>query len=105
MHAKSCSKRIGTALGVFLISVQSALCQTKDASTMLSTAGTNLKNILNPLVTDISYILGLIGIVMVAPTLIKFLKGDPASSDAFVKLGAGFIIGFILLQIFKIVAF
>lgn len=105
MQARSCSKRIGMAHGVFLISVQNALCQTKDASTMLSTAGTNLKNILNPLVTDVSYILGLIGIVMVAPTLIKFLKGDPASSDAFVKLGSGFLMGFVVLQVIKAVAF
>jgi hypothetical protein len=53
---------------------------------------------------DIILILvGLAGVVMVVPNLIKHAKSDPSASDAFIKLGTGLIIAFVVIQFCRLV--
>ena len=79
--------------------------QVKDVSTMLSSSGTALTSIADPLLNVLSIIVGMIGAVMVIPTVAKYIKGEPTSADAFVKLGGGLIVAFVILQIIRLIAF
>ena len=80
------------------------LAQSRDPSSILTTANSSIKAIGSPLVNTVSIILGLIGIVMLVPTFVKYLRNEPTSSDAFIKHGGGYLIAVILLQVFRLVA-
>mgnify|MGYP006896632750 CR=1 FL=1 len=53
---------------------------------------------------DIILILvGLAGVVMVLPNLIKQSKGDPSASDSFIRLGTSLIAAFVIIQFCRLV--
>ena len=81
----------------------SAGAQVKDVSTMLSSWWSTLKTIGDPVVNIVSIVLGLIGFVKLLPIFAKFLKGEPTSADAFLNLGGGFVIAFLIMQLIRLV--
>ena len=81
----------------------SASAQVKDVSTMLSSWWSTLKTIVDPVVNIVSIVLGLIGFVKLLPIFAKFLKGEPTSADAFLNHGGGFVIGFVIMQLIRLV--
>lgn len=74
----------------------------KDVTSMLSTTQSTLTTIITPVVNIFSIILGLIGIVMLAPDMAKFMKGEGTSADSLLKHGGGLLIAVILLQIIRV---
>lgn len=85
----------------FLIASVSSFAQ-QDATAMLSTTQSTLKTIVTPVVNIFSIILGLIGVVMLAPDMAKFMKGEGTSADSLLKHGGGLLIAVILLQIIRV---
>lgn len=92
-------KLLASGASVFL--TLSAYAQ-KDVSAMLSTTQSTLKTIVSPVVNIFSIILGLIGVVMLAPDMAKFMKGEGTSADSLLKHGGGLLIAVILLQIIRV---
>ncbi|MBQ0086725.1 MAG: hypothetical protein KBS72_03455 [Bacteroidales bacterium] len=88
-----------TCASVFL--TLSAYAQ-KDVTSMLSTTQSTLKTIVTPIINIFSIILGLIGVVMLAPDMAKFMKGEGTSADSLLKHGGGLLIAVILLQIIRV---
>ena len=79
------------------------MAQTQDAASMLTTASSTLKTTALPLLNLISVIVGMVGIVMLVPTFVKYAKGEPTSADAFLKHGGGLVIVFVLFQIIRLI--
>ncbi len=76
--------------------------QVKDASIFLQSWKTLLKSISENVVDIALLLVGLAGMVMAIPNAIKHFKGDPTSSDAFLKLGGGLVLGVIIIQLCRI---
>lgn len=95
-------RRIEAAAVLFAASQPLAICQVKDVSSALSSVGSMLKNLFSPLANVVGYIIGLVGLVMSVIAMIKYSKGDQASGDAFVKLGGGILMAFIVIQALKL---
>ena len=76
--------------------------QVKDASIFLQSWKTLLKSISENIVDICLILVGLVGMVMAIPNAIKHFKGDPTSSDAFLKLGGGLVLGVIIIQLCRI---
>lgn len=74
-----------------------------DARTILEGAATQVTGLASTIINLVSIIGALVGVVMLAPNLLKYLKGDPSANDALIKVGAGLMIFVILLQIIKVV--
>lgn len=100
MNASFLRKIAGTASFLFL-SCAAAFAQ-KDVTSMLSTTQSTLKTIVTPVINIFSIILGLIGVVMLAPDMAKFMKGEGTSADSLLKHGGGLLIAVILLQIIRV---
>lgn len=73
----------------------------KSAEQVLSTTQSQLKTIGTSLLNVISMVAGIVGLVMLIPNGYKYLKGDPSSNDALMKVGAGLLLIVILMQIIK----
>ena len=78
-----------------------ASAQAKDAKTILDGAATQLNQLAGTIINLVSIIGALAGVAMLAPNLLKYLKGDPSSNDALIKVGAGIIIFVIILQVIR----
>ncbi len=78
-----------------------ASAQAKDAKTILDGATTQLNQMAGTVINLISVIGALAAVAMLAPNLLKYLKGDPSSNDALIKVGAGIIIFVIILQVIR----
>jgi len=94
-------RKIAVSGSFILVAAASAFAQ-KDVSSMLSTTQSTLKTIVSPVVNIFSIILGLIGVVMLAPDMAKFMKGEGTSADSLLKHGGGLLIAVILLQIIRV---
>lgn len=94
-------RKIAVSGSFILVATASAFAQ-KDVSSMLSTTQSTLKTIVSPVVNIFSIILGLIGVVMLAPDMAKFMKGEGTSADSLLKHGGGLLIAVILLQIIRV---
>lgn len=79
-----------------------AQAQTRDVNSFV----TSIKSLIRGLsdnIVDIALILvGFIGAIMVIPNLIKHSKHDPNASDAFIKLGTGLIVAFVIIQVCRL---
>ena len=73
-----------------------------NATTFLNTTKSQLTSISTVLINVVSVGIGIGGVIMLVPNVIKYSKGDPSSSDAMMKLGAGLVIAAILLQVIKV---
>ena len=73
----------------------------KSADQILQGATTELTNIASSVINLVSVVGALAGVAMLAPNLLKYLKGDPSSNDALIKVGAGIIIFVIILQVIR----
>ena len=102
-HLKPYERRSLAASAVLSLTSGMVLAQTQDASSMLTTAGTTLKTSAGPLLNLVSIIIGMVGVVMLVPTFIKYAKGEPTSADAFLKHGGGLVIVFVLLQLIRLI--
>lgn len=78
-----------------------ASAQAKDAKTILDGATTQLNQMAGTVINLISVVGALAAVAMLAPNLLKYLKGDPSSNDALIKVGAGIIIFVIILQVIR----
>lgn len=78
-----------------------AFAQAKDAKTILDGATTQLNQMAGTVINLISVVGALAAVAMLAPNLLKYLKGDPSSNDALIKVGAGIIIFVIILQVIR----
>lgn len=81
----------------------SARAQSKDINSILSQAKNLLRGASDSFVDIILILVGIAGVVMVLPNLIKHAKSDPSASDAFIKLGTGLIIAFVVIQFCRLV--
>jgi len=93
--------KLAVSAASIMLFAQNAFAQ-KDVSSMLSTTQSTLKTIVTPVVNIFSIILGLIGVVMLAPDMAKFMKGEGTSADALLKHGGGLLIAVIILQIIRV---
>lgn len=93
------SRRAAVVVATMLVPVM-AFAQ-KDAKTILEGATTQLNQIAGTIINLITVVGALAGIAMLAPNLLKYLKGDPSSNDALIKVGAGIIIFVIILQVIR----
>ncbi len=83
----------------FLSSAADASAQMQDVSVFLSSWKSLLKSITDNVVDIILIILGLVGVVMAIPNLIKHIKGSPDASDSFLKLGSGLVLAVVIIQL------
>jgi hypothetical protein len=86
-----------------LVTSLSANAQSKDINSILLQGKTLLKGASESFVDIILILVGLSGVVMVVPNLIKHAKSDPSASDAFIKLGTGLILAFLVIQFCRLV--
>lgn len=86
-----------------LVTSLSANAQSKDINSILLQGKTLLRGASESFVDIILIIVGLSGVVMVVPNLIKHAKSDPSASDAFIKLGTGLILAFLVIQFCRLV--
>lgn len=91
----------GAVMG-FLMMVPMVAVAADDASTILSTTHTTLLGLATQIVNVVSIVMGLVGVVMLGINLAKYLKGDPSSNDALMKVGGGLLIAVVILQIIKV---
>lgn len=89
-------------LVVAMMAPVAAVAQTQDAQTILQNASTTISNLAGTIVNLVSIIGALVGVVMLAPNLLKYLKGDPSANDALIKVGAGLMIFVVILQIIRV---
>ena len=88
---------------MFAPAVSFAQSANTDARTILEGAATQVTNLAGTIINLVSIIGALVGVVMLAPNLLKYLKGDPSANDALIKVGAGLMIFVVLLQIIRVV--
>ena len=86
-----------------LVTSLSANAQSKDINSILLQGKTLLRGASESFVDIILILVGLSGGVMVVPNLIKHAKSDPSASDAFIKLGTGLILAFLVIQFCRLV--
>ena len=90
-----------TFVGMFCTVCTEAMAQSADVDTMVSDV-TDTTRRLGKLVLDLlSYILLIVGGILVVTQSIKFARDDPQKSDVYMKLGIGLIAGFGLLKLIK----
>lgn len=95
--------KAGTASILTLAASVSANAQSKDINSILTQGKTLLRGASDTFVDIILILVGLAGVVMVVPNLIKHAKSDPSASDAFIKLGTGLILAFVVIQFCRLV--
>ena len=93
----------GSAAILSLASSLSANAQSKDINSILTQGKTLIRGASDTFVDIILILVGLAGVVMVVPNLIKHAKSDPSASDAFIKLGTGLILAFLVIQFCRLV--
>ena len=93
----------GSAAILSLATSLSAKSQSKDINSILSQGKTLIRGASDSFVDIILILVGLAGVVMVVPNLIKHAKSDPSASDAFIKLGTGLILAFLVIQFCRLV--
>ena len=93
----------GSAAIFSLATSLSAKAQSKDINSILSQGKTLIRGASDSFVDIILILVGLAGVVMVVPNLIKHAKSDPSASDAFIKLGTGLILAFLVIQFCRLV--
>lgn len=100
------SRLIVTAGSTAILSLATSLsakAQSKDINSILSQGKTLIRGASDSFVDIILILVGLAGVVMVVPNLIKHAKSDPSASDAFIKLGTGLILAFLVIQFCRLV--
>lgn len=95
--------RAGSAAILTLAASLSASAQSKDINSILTQGKTLIRGASDTFVDIILILVGLAGVVMVVPNLIKHAKSDPSASDAFIKLGTGLILAFLVIQFCRLV--
>ena len=93
----------GSSAILSLAASLSANAQSKDINSILTQGKTLIRGASDTFVDIILILVGLAGVVMVVPTLIKHAKSDPSASDAFIKLGTGLILAFLVIQFCRLV--
>lgn len=93
----------GSAVILSLAASLSANAQSKDINSILTQGKTLIRGASDTFVDIILILVGLAGVVMVVPNLIKHAKSDPSASDAFIKLGTGLILAFLVIQFCRLV--
>jgi hypothetical protein len=102
-HIKPLVRRSAAASALLTLSAGMALAQNQDASSMLTQASSTIKTAASPLLNLVSIIIGMVGVIMLVPTFVKYAKGEPTSADAFLKHGGGLVIAFVLLQLIRLI--
>lgn len=74
----------------------------RDAKGVLDNTYDEISKLTDSIINIVSIVGALVGVIMLAPNLLKYLKGDPSSNDALMKVGAGIIIFVILLQVIRV---
>ena len=100
------SRLIITASSSAILSLAASLsanAQSKDINSILTQGKTLIRGASDTFVDIILILVGLAGVVMVVPNLIKHAKSDPSASDAFIKLGTGLILAFLVIQFCRLV--
>ena len=93
----------GSSAILSLAASLSASAQSKDINSILTQGKTLIRGASDTFVDIILILVGLAGVVMVVPNLIKHAKSDPSASDAFIKLGTGLILAFLVIQFCRLV--
>lgn len=74
------------------------MAQTQDINTFTLQIKSLLKDASGNLTDIISISVGMTGIIMVLPTIVKHMRGDAQSSDAFMRSGTGLFMAFIVIE-------
>ena len=93
----------GSSAILSLAASVTAGAQSKDINSILTQGKTLIRGASDTFVDIILILVGLAGVVMVVPNLIKHAKSDPSASDAFIKLGTGLILAFLVIQFCRLV--
>ena len=80
----------------------SVFASAPDATTILNTTSSQLNSMAGLIINVVSIVMGLVGAVMLGVNLAKYLKGDPSSTDALMKVGGGLLIAVVLLQVIRV---
>lgn len=96
---------IGAFITAFAFNIIATVCshaQARDINSFMS-GGKNLLKQVEEHAVDIALgLVGLVGLIMVVPNLIKHSKNDPNASDAFIRLGTGLVAAFVLIQLARL---
>lgn len=79
--------------------------RSRDAKGVLDNTYDEISKLTDSIFNIVSIVGALAGVIMLAPNLYKYLKGDPSSNDALMKVGAGILIFVILLQVIRVALF
>lgn len=89
-------------IGACLLAPAVAFADASQADQILNQTHSTLLSLSGLIVNVVSIVMGLVGAAMVAVNLVKYVKGDPSSSDALIKVGGGLLIAVVILQIIKV---
>lgn len=93
------SRLITMLLGVLAFSLNALAGPGRDASSILDAATTQVGNVTSQIINLVSLVGAVIGVIMLVPNLLKYLRGEPTSQDALMKVGAGLLIFVVVLQV------
>ena len=91
----------GAMMGIMMM-VPMVAFGADDANTILTQTHSTLLQLSSLIVNVVSIVMGLVGIAMLGVNLAKYVKGDPSSNDALMKVGGGLLIAVVILQIIKV---
>lgn len=94
------SKIAAVSALVFIID-QHSYGQNGDANAMIGQANQTLSTLGSNIVSLVTLIMGLVGIVFVAVNLVKYFKEQGQSDNSLLKVGGGLLIGAILITVIK----
>lgn len=93
---------LAATAALWLLTSFCAAAQSRDVGSFITSIESTIKGLSDNLVDIALMLVGLVGAVMVIPNLIKHAKHDPNASDAFIKLGTGLIIAFVIIQVARL---
>ena len=70
-------------------------------NTMATQAQSELKNVIDPIINIVSYLVLLVGVVMLVWNFIKRSKNDGQGNDALVSWGFSLVFVFVAIQVIK----
>lgn len=101
---KSKAYRRATAAATLLACSIASSAQVKDVGSAINSVGNTVRGVIGPLADTISFIIGLVGLVLLVPAISKYSKGDHTSADAFLKWAGGILMAYIAIQVIRMIS-
>ena len=93
------------ALSALIMASVNAAGQVRDIGSALGSVKTTVRGVFEPLADIMSFIIGVIGLLLLAPAFARYNKGDHTSADSFMKWAAGMLMAYIGIQAISLIVF